>query len=125
MPEIMTLTYLYAPYKGAGRAACEVIVAEYLQHMLFVQLLSDSISYLGSRCKSERCRTLIRFPLAFGTVAFAGFGLGNKPVILNGLVDGAGQKLELRELQIYLPSRPVTSARARTWVHIAPKFPVP
>jgi hypothetical protein len=46
-------------------------------------------------------------------VAFFGFGFGNNPVVFNGTRAGAGQNVLLMELQIYLPSKPVTSARAR------------
>jgi hypothetical protein len=63
------------------------------------------------------------FPLAFGALASAGFGFGNSPVVFSGLVVGAEQNVLLKELQIYLPSSPVTSASARTWVQIAPKLP--
>lgn len=57
---------------------------------------------------------MTRFPLAFGAVAFFGFGFGNKPVVFNGVVVGTEQNVVLRVLQIYCPSSPVTSARART-----------
>ena len=87
---------------------------EYLQQRPEVQLASDATKYLGSRCKSDRWRTLTRFPLGFGTGYLLGFGFGNKPVVFNGLVDGTAQNEVLRVLQMYCPSSPVTSASAST-----------
>lgn len=43
---------------------------------------------------SDICKTLVRFPLALGAVAFAGLALGNSAVVFNGRVLGAGQKVE-------------------------------
>jgi hypothetical protein len=43
-----------------------------------------------------------------------GLGFGNRPVVFGRARAGDGQKVLLRELQMYLPSRPVAFANART-----------
>ncbi len=47
--------------------------------------------------------------------------MGN--VAFTDTTGGLGQKLVLREAQMYGPSVPVTSALARIWVHEAPRLP--
>ena len=54
-------------------------------------------------------------------MTFTGFGFGNKPVVFSGDTVGYVQNVEERLLQMYCPSRPVTSAKARTCVQMAPK----
>ncbi len=68
------------------------------------------------------CSTFTRSPLALGTRddASAGLGFENQSLGLSGKTAGNGQKLESRWLQMYWPSRPLTSARAKIWVQMAP-----
>jgi hypothetical protein len=50
---------------------------------------------LGSKWKSDRCKTLSLFPLRFfGTGSGLGLGLVNQPVKFNGDVGGAGHMLK-------------------------------
>ena len=44
-----------------------------------------------------------------------GLGFGNRPVVFGRARASDGQKMLLRELQMYLPLRPVASANARAW----------
>jgi len=113
------------PYSGAGNETCPaatcIFTAFVRQHRPLEQFASVPTAYRGSKWKSERCNTLTLSPLALGTLALLGFGFGNNPVVLStGYAGGWEQNVLLHELQMYLPSRPLTSAYARTCVHTAP-----
>ena len=44
--------------------------------------------------------TLIRFLLALGFWGFAGFGLGNRPLVFKGTAPGVGQNVDDRKLHM-------------------------
>jgi hypothetical protein len=63
---------------------------------------------------------LTRLPLRPGTTGFSGFGLGN--LAKTGVTGGCAQNVVLSDAHIYRPSKPETSACARTCVQVAPKL---
>ena len=69
---------------------------------------------------SDRWKTFALVPLLTGTLTSAGLSFGKEA--FTGMTGGALQKLVLSEEQIYLPSKPATSALASTCVQTAPKL---